>query len=256
VTVTRTTARSFVGANIKGTPKMRRRKVAQDLRTLRERADAYVVQEFKWRTYWLALAANLRPTAAEKWRVFPGLAKGAVRPVASGQAVGWRRSVWRSVDRRVALCHKGRAGISETRFMRAALLADALGTSLRCWHGTTHFVVGGDEPGDGPVRRLMLGLNLGRLARFLDSLAESGDPILFQLDANIHKGTDAYRRLVKIVEDRGGSFHGEHGVEYLFSIPGRNGVRVEPVRDFTVSPRVLNTDHEARGLTYRLVKEA
>jgi len=245
----RSTPRRFVGANIKGTPKMRRRKVAEDLRVLRRRADLVVLQEFKWRTYWLALAANLRPT---RWASFPSHARGLAAPVRGGQGVTWRRSVWRRVGAHVEVLHKGRARISESRWLRAVLVEDRA-SRLRCWHGGTHNVVGGDERSDSPTRRAMLDDNLDRLAEFLDDLASTGDPIVWEMDANVHRGTDAHERLVEIVTSRRGEFVGEHGVEYLFVIPGRHAV-VEVLAAWRIRPRVdLNTDHEARGITYRLV---
>ena len=247
--MTRSTPRRFVGANIKGTPKMPRRKVAEDLRVLRGRADLVVLQEFKWRTYWLALAANLRPSA---WATYPSLARGLAAPVRGGQGVVWRRETWRRVGSRVELLHAGRAKISESRWLRAVLVEDRA-TALRCWHGGTHNVVGGDEAGDSPTRRAMLAANLDRLAEFLDDLRRTGEPIVWHMDANVHKGTASHKRLVEIVRSRGGSFHGEHGVEYLFVIPSERTV-VEVVSAWEIRPRVaLHTDHEARGISYRLL---
>lgn len=244
--MTVTEPRAFVGANIKGTPKMSRRKVAEDLRTLRAHADLVVIQEFRHRSYWLALAANLR-----HWGSYPNAARGLARPVWAGQPVAWRRRVWRRVAGRVALLHKGRAGISEDRYLRAVLVEDRA-TGLRAWHGGTHNVVGGDEPTDGPVRRAMLDEDLDRLAGFLDDLASTGEPVVWHMDANVHRGTEAYRRLVEIVRSRGGVFHGEHGVEYLFVMHGAH-TRVEVVASWRLrAGDHLNTDHEARGITYRL----
>jgi len=247
--VKRTTTRRFVGANIKGTPKMSRRKVAEDLRVLRRRADLVVLQEFKWRTYWLALIANL---SASRWSSYPAAARGLAAPVRGAQGVVWRRSVWRRRGARVALLHKGRARISESRWLRAVLVEDRA-TALRCWHGGTHNVVGGDEPTDSPTRRGMLDDNLDRLAEFLDDLMRTGEPIAWHMDANVHRGTEAHERLVEIVRSRGGSIWGEHGVEYLFTIPSaRSFVEVEAA--WRIRPGdALNTDHEARGITYRLI---
>lgn len=252
MSVRRTGRRRFVGANIKGTPAMPRRKVAQDLRVIRNRADAYGLQEFRWRGYWLALAANLSPVGEDKWRSYPNVIKGAAAPVRGAQGIGWKARYWRCVGRRCTVLHEGVAKVSESRYLRAALLADRKHAGLRAWHGSTHNVVGGDEAGDGPLRKAMLSDNLTALAKFLDELLATGDAVIFQLDANIHKGTPAYRRLVQIVESRGGKFHGEHGIEYLFTIDG-DRTRVVVERDFVIRPGVLNTDHEARGIVYRLV---
>lgn len=252
MTVLRTGRRRFVGANIKGNPKMRRRKVAEDLRVIRDRADAYGLQEFRWADYWLALAVNLSPVSADGWRSYPNVAKGAAAPVRAAQGIGWKAKYWRCVGRRVALLHDGIARVSETRFLRAALLADRKHASLRAWHGSTHNVVGGDEAGDGPLRKAMLADNLTCLAKFLDELLATGDAVIFQLDANIHEGTAAYERLLHIVHSRGGSFHGELGIEFLFTIDG-DRTRVVVEHDFVIRPGVLNTDHEARGIVYRLV---
>lgn len=239
--------RLFVGANIKGTPKMRRRKVAEDLRTLRANADLAVLQEFKWRTYWLALAANLTG-----WGSYPSAVKGLAAPVRGAQPITWRRAAWRRVGARVALLHEERAGISEDRYLRAVLVEDRA-TGLRCWHGGTHFVPGGDEADDDEVRRAMLDDNLDRFAAFLDDLAATGHPIVWHMDANVHAGTEAYRRLVQIVRHQGGRIVGEHGVEYLIVV---HGERVHVAVDVAWRLRpgeVLNTDHEARGIAYRLM---
>ena len=244
--MTSTSVRQFAGANIKGTPRMRRRKVAEDLRTIRANADALALQEFRHRSYWLALAANLR-----SWGSFPSAASGLARPVRGAQALAWRRSIWRRRGSRIKRLHRGRAGISEDRYLRAVLLEDKA-TGVRCWHGSTHFVVGGDDPTDGPVRRAMLEHDLERWAEFLDGLADTGHPVVWHMDANVHKGTRAHDRIVEVVTAHGGRILGEHGVEYLIVLPG-NKARVGGVVLWRLRAGiVLNTDHEARGMTYRL----
>ena len=245
----------FVGTNERGTPPMPRNKVLADLAYLvtTEDVDSFVVCEFKWDYYWEAAEDLL----SEDWKSSPPMKRGKRFPVVSAQAVFWRKDIYRKIRTRLSLAHLGVAGISETRFIRSVLLADVV-TDLRHWELITHFVVGGDEEGDGEKRKKMLRKNIRRLDRHIAARKRSGQPIIGQLDANIHKGTWAYDELMEVFRKHDARVVGVHGVEYLFVIDGRT-TKVEVKRDFDIKPKrnngPLETDHEARGLIFRLVKK-
>lgn len=243
----------FVGQNVKGNPAMSFRKVVHDLRVVRRHADVAVLQEFEWRWYWRALGRVL--AIGLRWGSYPGRLRGAAHPVRGAQAVIWRRGPrWLQRGRRFQkLLHKGYHGISDDRWLRAAELIDRV-TGLAFIAGTTHNVVGGDGPQDGKRRRDMLAGDLQHLAEFLDELIATGLAIVFEIDGNIHRLTAAYQQLRKIVESRGGAFYGDLGVEYLFVIPGRNGTKIEVHKNgaWVIPDSELYTDHEGRGLTFRV----
>lgn len=247
---TATTWRRFAGFNIKGTPAMPAASVAHDLDVAQSVASVLVFQEFRWPWYWRTLQRVMGDVADSVWRSAPGMLMGARKPVWGAQAVLWKRKVWRRIDTRVALLHDGEAGISESRYLRAVLLEDRA-TGLRCWFGTTHFVVKGDATSDTVRRRLIMTRDLNALDNFLHALTRTGHPVVFQMDANIHTGTPAYTRLRATLSSYRGVIHGRHGVEYLFTLPGaRAGIEVKG--DFEVPTTRLKTDHEARGITFRL----
>lgn len=246
--MTATEPRRFVGQNIKGTPAMPARKVHHDLRVVRRHSDAFAVQEFKWPWYWTALATVLK---TDRWGIWPRARRGLARPISGAQAVGWRRRVWRKRDTAMALLHDGVAKVSDPRWLRAVLLEDPT-TGLAAWHGGTHFVVGGDAPTDPPIRRTMMAGDLDALDDFLTRLTRTGHPVIFELDANINRRhASTYREFRELVDERGGRFHGELGIEYLFTIPGREVV-VDVQDTWTIPKGDLFTDHEGRGITYRL----
>lgn len=243
----------FVGANIKGTPAMPAKAVAEDLEVVRRHASVAVLQEFRWPWYWrTARKALQRLRKADPWRSAPGFAQGMLKPVLGAQAVMWRSGRWKRRDVEHDLLHDGMAGISEDRYLRAALLEDRE-TTLRAWFGTTHFVVGGDERTDGPQRKMILEHDLQRLTMFLRRLKATGHPVVMQADLNIHPGTWAYLELMQILTALGARVVGEHGVEFVIVIDGRD-VDVEVRRSWTIGTRRLNTDHEIRGMTCRLVR--
>lgn len=228
-------------------------KVLHDLKVIKGKADVIVVQEFHWPWYWRALQKAMPTTSRRPWRSLPAQPKGLANPVVGGQPVLWNNTIWRMTKSAVSLLHDGAKGISETRMLRAALLRDrTVGWDARVWVGGTHFVVGGDAPGDGPLRSSILASDLDRLNIFLDRLKKTGWPVIFELDANIHRGTEAYARLVKLVRGHGGRFYGAMGVEYLFVIDGED-VAVEVQQDWDVPTSLLYTDHEGRGITFCLV---
>lgn len=252
----RTETHRAVGANIKGTPAMPARKVLGDLRHLKGKADVIVTQEFKWGWYWRVLGALLLGVgkAKEIWGSSPAYRVGRKQPVSGAQAVLWKRALWKRIDTRKVLLMSGHAGISEHRYIRAVLLEDRL-TGLRCWFLSTHFVVGGDGPNDGPIRQRLLDSNVARLDAFLASLERTGDPIWGEIDANIHAGTLEYRQFVVMLNKHNAKIHGAHGVEYLFTIDNREA-KVVVTKNWTVQPKAhggpLWTDHESRGTDFYL----
>lgn len=249
---------TFQGMNIRGNPKMRTASVVNDLEILESESDSAVVCEFRWADYWRAAKRLFGNEAGDRFGAYPGFKVGERFPVASGQASFWRTSVFEKEKGRATLCHLGHAGISEMRMIRGTLL-NHLRTGLKHWEVVAHFVVGGDGDGDGPIRKKILRNNIRRFVRFLKKLKRTGHAILGQLDANIHQGTWAFREFMSKMKNLGATFHGELGIEYLFSIDGEKS-SVNPVKSFVTLPEhkggVLKTDHEARGLTYRLYRKA
>jgi hypothetical protein len=251
--VTETERLRFLGMNIKGTPAMPAKAVEHDLKVGRTECSVLVTQEFRWPWYWKTLRGVLdRGKRQNKWRASPGLLRGLRRPVRGAQAVMWDNEVWRKVDKRVHLLHDGVARVSEDRFIRAVLLEHRK-TKLRCWFLTTHFVVGGDERGDSPLRKKIMAVDLRRLDALVQDLRETGYPIIGQADLNIHVGSWAYHDLMEIREEHGMKFHGTHGVEFLFTVDGER-TKMEVLNDWIVPTTRLRTDHEGRGITYKLAK--
>lgn len=243
---------NFIGMNIRGTPAMKASAVRHDLKVARGNSDVCVVQEFRWPWYWRTLARLMDvATPLMAWRSSPGRQQGYADPVKGAQAVLWNGKVWRRMGVRVKLLHLGVAGISEHRYLRAVLLEENE-TGKRCWFVTTHFVVGGDEQRDDPFRKKMLRHNVMVLDHFLRGLKATSHPVICQLDANIHRGSEAYWGFQRMLTKHGAKIHGDHGVEYLFTIDGRK-VSVQVVRDWQVPTSALKTDHEGRGITFRLV---
>lgn len=244
----------FLGMNIKGTPAMTAIEVAEDLAVGQDHCSVLVTQEFRWPWYWRTLRTAVAVTAKSRWRTSPGLVPGFARPVRGAQSVMWKGRRWKRVGTKVALLHKGVAGISEDRFIRAVLLKDRE-TGLRCWFLTTHFVVGGDMASDSSRRRNIMAIDLAAFHNFVDHLVASGHPIIGQLDANLRPASQVYSSFLRIVRRHKGTFHGNHGVEFLFTIPGRT-TSIEVKRNWTVPTTELNTDHEGRGITARIVAKA
>lgn len=248
--MTATTWRRFAGFNIKGTPAMPAASVAHDLRVASRYGSVLALQEFRWPWYWHAMSRVMPAHADRPWRASPGMPEGAARPVLGAQAVLWKGRVWKRIDTRVAILHKGAAKISETRYLRAVLLEDRA-TGLRCWFASTHFVVAGDRAGHSERRRTIMAMDLNALDNFLHGLTRTGYPVAMQLDANIHTGTPAYREFRAILRRYKGTIHGTHGVEYLFTLPGTR-TDIEVSDDWVVPTTRLKTDHEGRGITFRL----
>lgn len=245
----------FLGMNIKGTPAMTAMQVAEDLAVGQKNCSVLVTQEFRWPWYWRTLRTAVALTAPRSlWRTSPGLVPGFAMPVRGAQSILWKGRRWKRVGTKLTRLHKGIAGISEDRFIRAVLLQDRE-TRLRCWFLTTHFVVGGDRATDSSRRRNVMAVDLAGFGTFVDELAATGHPIIGQLDANLRPASEVYKPFLKIVRRHKGEFHGNHGVEFLFTIDGRT-TSIEVKKDWTVPTTELNTDHEGRGITARIVAKA
>ena len=239
---------TWAGANIKGTPAMKAKHVRHDLKVLRQSTDVFGVQEFKWRWYWQVAVTMLQMTG---WAGWPGFKAGKRRPVVGAQAIFWKRKLFKRIkgysdpafDFKVDT-----SGIMENRWIRGALLrrrADA----FTAWFLSAHFVVGGDNAGDGPTRKMLMQQNIAALDRALAHMRKTGYPIMGELDANIRPGTWAYPLFMKMLNKHGATLHGELGIEYSFTIPGRYG-RFTKVRPSRISPDRLRTDHEVRVLDW------
>lgn len=250
--------RHFAGLNLKRT--LGRPAIAHDLELVADRTGVLALQECITRGHWLALRG------LDGWRTYPAVLVGLARPVWSGQAIAWKRSQWRKLDKRRRQLHKGAAGISELRQLRAVLLEDKT-SGLAMWFGTTHFVVHGDDDQDGRLRRVILLEDLVQLEHFLEDLQQSGHAGAFQLDANLTPSSDVWPAFQRLLRRRGCTVHGVRGVEYLVTWQGtwtpgdhgrgelaRTGVAVET--DFTIGTGRLETDHELRGIRFRLTGEA
>lgn len=237
----------FVGMNIRGTPAMRADQVAGDLAAGQSASDVLVAQEFRWPWYWRTAARSPR---AGVWRSSPGYTYATAHPVFAGQPVLWDGSLWERRATDVSLAHPGAAGISEDRHVRAVRLRDR-DSRLAVWFLSTHFVVGGDQAGDSARRRQLLATDLHALDTTLTRLRRSGHGVIAQLDANIRPGGWAYPVLLRVLARHGARLHGTHGVEYLFTVDGPRS-RVQVRRDWVIGTHRLATDHEARGISFRL----
>lgn len=242
----------FLGMNVRGTPSMPLSAVKHDIGVFEDECDLGVLQEYRWPWYWRAVNIVLERVGENRWRTLPSRRKGLAQPVFGAQACAWKAEHFAFIKGKVDVLHKGHAGISEMRFLRAALLRDR-DTGIEVWIGTTHFVVGGDEATDSRLRKQILREDIARLDDFLRAMVASGHPIMFQLDANIHPGTWAYVEFMKVLRKHGARVHGHAGVEYLFTINGKRAdIKVE--RDWIVPTSRLRTDHEGRGITFRLIE--
>lgn len=244
--------RRVLWLNVKGNPRMSRDKVEEDVQKGMDLGSVLMLNEYKWEMYW----RTAHRVAYGGWGSSPGFAAGTLHPNRGAQPVMWKRGVWRHEETRLRLMHDGEPGISEDRYMRAVLLKERK-TNLRCWFATSHFVVGGDQAGDGPQRKEMLKQDLVRMNSMLIGLQRTPHPIIFQGDLNIHADGWAYQVLRMMLAKSGAQIHGDHGVEYTFVINGRREgrTRVEVERSWKVRNTRLNTDHEGRGLTFRLLGE-
>jgi hypothetical protein len=243
---------SFIGQNIKGTPKMSADKVRHDVGVVDKQADLFVLQEFKWEDYW----ESITRVAGKENNTFPSESHGRANPVQGGQPCVWDISKFKLGSKYQALLMDGEAGISDDRWLRGVEVAVRSDRSLRVVFGGTHFVVGGDGPHDSPRRKAILRSNLNRLDQFLYVLKASGAPVIFELDANIGASSWAYPEFRRILKKHKAKLYGnKNGVEYLFVIQGRH-TKIVVHDDFIVSTNKLFTDHEGRGIEFHLERLA
>lgn len=215
-----------------------------DLRVLKKNSDVFVVQEFKWPWYWRVAERVLDVL----WNSYPAMSR-VKSSVKSAQAVFWQTGLFKRVDRYLlpAFDFKTEHGeIMNARWIRAALL-QARSDGFTAWFMTTHFVVHGDREGDGPLREELLRQNLRHFDHALAYLVKTGHPIMGELDANIHQGTWAYKEIMAIFRKYGAEVHGEHGVEFSFTINNTKG-KFTKVRPATIGKDQIKTDHEIRVL--------
>lgn len=240
------------GANIKGTPAMPAEAVRHDLKALRKRASVLMLQEFKWPWYWSAAARVLDGDML--WASSPSFAVGKDRPVTGAQGITWKGRTWKRVASRMWPgfdFSQSTAGIMDNRWIRAVLLEDRK-TKQKVWFMSTHFVVGGDRWSDSDRRRDLLHDNIARMTAAIREIKGFGYPIVGELDANIARDSQAYVPWAKALTSVEAKVIGTPGVEYLFVVQGRK-TRVDILRHWIIPTTKLRTDHETRGLTFRLV---
>lgn len=248
--------------NIKGTPRMSADKVREDVETALDRGGVVTLVEFRWDYYWRILARLVkaflprdvrRAKGLPTWRSFPSFRKGIANPVKGGQMILWKSDRWARADKLVKRIHRGMARISEDRRIRGVLLLDRA-TLLGWWVLVTHYVVGGDNDEDGPIRRSLLGQDIDVTVRALRKVLVSGFPAALTLDGNIRLTSDAYTEFRRrVVDDFGGQIHGKPGVEWIITYPGTNGTELDVSDEWETGTGRLNTDHEGRGITATLV---
>lgn len=241
----------FGGFNIKGTPRMSAKRVSHDIGVVKERCDVAFLSEYKWDYYWGVLRHRIVHRGEQTWGTFPGLVRGFAAPVFGAQVVLWDKDKFRFKKGHRRLLHRGRRRISESRQLRGAWLEEEL-TGLDCWFAGTHYVVKGDERSDPDIRNKMMQTDIRHTAEFLDDLIRTGAPIVFQLDANIHPGTWAYAEFRNMIKQRNGRIIGEHGIEFLIVFDRHSKTKVIVEHPFRVSKEALETDHEGRGIVFRL----
>lgn len=236
----------FIGANIKGTPKMQDASVRHDLKKIRRNASVFVAQEFKWPSYW-----RVADSVLKAWKSAP---KNFLTEALSAQPVFWDPKKWEVLDVRTTRIHPETAGVSLARYGRAALLR-CRKTGRTCWFFTTHLIVSGDMRHDPALRRGLLDSGIGNMAHFIAHLKRVlPAPIIGQLDANIGRGSAAMVGFQTTLKGLGARFVGEQHVEFLFVIDGED-TKVRVVNGWVIPAKRLRTDHEARGLTFQLVSK-
>lgn len=236
-------SRRFVGLNVKRT--LKRPAVEDDLEAVAGVASVLALQEFITRGHWLAF----RTVLSGRWRSFPAVTVGLIRPVWSGQAIAWRRRQWKPVRKVRRELHKGVRQLSELRQLRAVLLEERH-TGEAMWFGTTHFARRGESRADA-----LQAHDLIVLEKFLGILQDSGHAGAFQLDANIAPSDELWEPFRRMLRRRRCTIHGVRGIEYLITWQGDAGRGVDVVTDFQVPHDKLNTDHEGRGIVLHLTRE-
>lgn len=250
--------------NVRGNPKMSPAQVRDDVQVALDGGDIVTLVEFRWAYYWRILARAVRAFLSssareakgiDTWRSFPGFRRGIAAPVKGGQMIAWKADRWRRADKLVRLIHRGMAKISEERRIRGVLLLDR-DTLLGLWVLVTHYVVGGDNREDSDRREGILVRDVDATVRALRKALRSGFPAALTLDANIRITSDAYAEFRRrVVSDFGGTIHGEHGVEWVITYPGRKGTTIDVSRHSRTSTDRLHTDHEGRKIVATLVAQ-
>lgn len=238
---------TFAGANIKGTPSMSAKSVSHDLKVIMKHADVVGVQEFKWSWYWSVAIRLLK----KRWAAYPAYDRSLSHPNLGAQGLFWKRKLFTRVHKFNLPAFDfsyDNTGIMNNRWIRAVLLRSKK-DKFTAWFLSTHFVVGGDQQHDPENRKEFMRQNLAHFDQALTTLVKTGYPIMGELDANIHKNTWAYNRLMQIFAKHNAKIHGDHGIEYAFHINGSRGtfVNVKPKRIPTTR---LKTDHETRLLQW------
>lgn len=248
----RTPTMTFGGANIKGTPPMPAKNVRNDVRKISKIVDVFVVQEFRHLWYW----ATIRTVLGVLWRSYPSFVVGVAQPVYGGQGIFWKRKLWKKVTGKVVEAFDfalDNAGIMENRWIRAALL-QCRKTLLECWFMSAHFVVHGDDGGEGDRRQVFMHQNLSRFDKMLSMLTRSDAPIIFEGDLNLHPGGWAWNDFMAIVKKYHGRVIGVQGVEFLVVFDNHCSTKVVVEKNYVLSPKAagLKTDHEVRVMDFHL----
>lgn len=243
---------AFGGANIKGMPPMPTPSVRNDVRKISKAVDVFCVQEFRHAWYW----ATIRSLLGLVWRSYPSFTVGLAQPVYGGQAIFWKRKLFRRVTGKVIEAFDftlDNAGIMENRWIRAVLL-QCRKTLLQCWFVSAHFVVHGDDHGEGKLRQKFMQQNFAALDKMLGMLVRSDSPIIFEGDLNIHPNTWASGELMRLVNKYGGRVVGHAGVEYLIVFDHHCKTKVVVTKNYSLDPKAtgLKTDHEVRCIDFHL----
>ena len=231
----------FTGQNIKGTPQMSAAKVRQDLKVIKHPGQVFAFQEFKWPTYWAALA-TVMPNKTFAWRP-----SGYLGP-RSSQPVLWRRHGFKKKNVKVVKLHEGHGTVTQARYIRGVLLQHKE-SGYAAWFCSTHWVVGGSRVNSPRVNKLLYAQDKQKTTAFLTELAETGHPVLLHADLN----SQGLALPLKIA-GRPVRYWGEKDVIYTITIDGEKTKIVNG--DLKYIPlSELNTDHRGRELTFRLSQE-
>jgi exonuclease III len=248
----RTRSFTFGGANIKGTPPMPAPSVRNDVRKISKVVDVFLVQEFRHAWYW----ATIRTLLGALWASYPAFVVGLANPVFGGQAIFWKRKLWKKMNQKVIEAFDftlDNSGIMENRWIRAVLLADKK-TLIDCWFVSAHFVVHGDDAGEGDRREHFMHQNLARLERMLIMLTHSDSPIIFEGDLNLHPGGWAWNDFMALVKKYDGRIIGTNGVEFMVVFDKHCATKVVVEKNYVLTPKAagLKTDHEVRVMDFHL----
>jgi len=250
-----------VGANIRGIPRMKVEHVRADLKTLKNRGDIIVTQEFGLDYYWAQFERVYMKSIERTWASSPNHRRAFGNPIEGAQAVFWKTELFKRIDVNKAPSFDfdiSTAGIMNNRWLRAGLLEERE-SGLRGHFGTTHFVVGGDRGSDSPQRKRLMSSNIEHLDDFLNRLRHTGDPIWFQLDANIARDSSTYPQFKAMLNKHKAKVHGVPGIEYCFTIDSHTDTKMVVRKEYVIRTRKVGgplfTDHEARGTRMYLVRK-